>query len=39
LSRTGFFSPTGGAALVGALAFGLWVAAASISLFVQKSSL
>jgi hypothetical protein len=38
LSRTGFFSPAGGAGTVSALTFGLWVAAASISLFVQKSA-
>lgn len=37
LSQTGFFSPTGGAPLVGAFAFALWIAAASLSiLFVRK---
>lgn len=37
LSQTGFFSPSGGAALVGALAFALWIAAASLTLFGRSS--
>jgi hypothetical protein len=37
LSQTGFFSPSGGAALVGAVAFSLWIALASVTLFRRSS--
>jgi hypothetical protein len=32
LSRHGFFSPSGGAALLGAVGLGVWVAAVSMAL-------